>query len=148
MKLAEYSNDEIADLSFCRFLQHALPGKLLKAYGVLIARDVTTSPAPPNRAKRRLHCTNSNVIVDIERTPPSVDPAANQLAQPELNLGNVNHFETSKLSSLTPATLKKRKKYDREYCQKKKKKIKLYHYASPSLRLPRQPQPLQCNHQQ
>jgi hypothetical protein len=51
MKLPEYSNEEIADLSLHRFIQRALPGKFLKGLRVHITRDVPPLPLPPDCSK-------------------------------------------------------------------------------------------------
>ncbi len=76
MKLAEYSNKEIANHSFCRFLQHALPGKSLKELRAHISGNVPILPVPPDCSKRCLNCSINN---NIECTP-SVDHAVSHKA--------------------------------------------------------------------
>jgi hypothetical protein len=49
MKLAKYSDNEISDLTFCRFLQRALPGGLINAFSALLAGEA----APPNCSEQR-----------------------------------------------------------------------------------------------
>lgn len=45
MNLAKYSDEEIADVAFRRFLQRALPGRSLKGLRAHVAGDVP--PQPP-----------------------------------------------------------------------------------------------------
>ncbi len=71
MKLAEFSNKEIANLSLCRSIQIqcTLPGRSLKGLRAHVARDVPPLLVPPDCTKLCQHCTNPNTIIGIERTP-------------------------------------------------------------------------------
>jgi hypothetical protein len=77
MILAKYSIEEIADVSFHHFLQRTLPGGSLKGLRSHISANAPLPPEPPDCTERRLHCANSNAIVDIKYSLPSINPAAN-----------------------------------------------------------------------
>jgi hypothetical protein len=119
MKLAKYSNKEIADVAFRRFLQRALPGGSRKGLRVYVAEEVALLPAPPDCSKR---CLNCSINDNIERTP-SVNPAANHQeyvlasanALPKPNPHNVSNVGTLVLLSSTLATAKKCKQYNCAY---------------------------------
>ena len=69
MKAAKYSDEEIADIAFRRFLQWALPGGSMKGLRAGIAARL---PAPPDRSSRRHSRAKPTAIASIERTPPSI----------------------------------------------------------------------------
>ena len=64
MNLAKYSDEEIADVAFRRFLQRALPGGSLKAFKAQTAGVVLP---PPDRTQRR---QKRAIELPPPRTPP------------------------------------------------------------------------------
>jgi hypothetical protein len=77
MESAKYSDEEITDVAFHRFLQRALAGGFLKGLRAYLAGEVALLPAPPVCSKQRVnHAINDN----IEHTP-SVNQAVNHKAR-------------------------------------------------------------------
>jgi hypothetical protein len=130
MTLAEYSNKEIADLSFCRFLQHALPGRSLKGLKAHVAGDIPTLPVPPDCTKQHQHHADINTIIGVERTP-SVDHAINHMAGLPANRITPPAFSTEPnpdkvspvgtfVDTLMATTASKRKQNNCTYYMKKR----------------------------
>ncbi len=132
MKLAEYSNEEIAILSLRRFIQHALPGGSLKGLRVHVARDVPPLPAPPDRTKQHQHCVNPNAIIGIKYTPSIHHPYARDVTRaldvvgitpppvlPHQPSANMVMPDKKLALSVTTAT-KKRKLYNQNYYLKRR----------------------------
>ncbi len=136
MELAKYSNEEIADVAFCRFLQCALPGRSLKVLKVYIAGEVAPLPAPPDCSDQRLnHSINDN----IEPTP-SVDhaishearaPATGILPPAFSNVPNPNKVSPVGrfFGTLLATAASKCKQINHLYYMKKKKAI----FSSPAI---------------
>jgi hypothetical protein len=122
MKLAKYSNEEVSDCTFQRFLLRALLGGLLNGFNALLACDV-----PPPKQRRQKRAINNN----IERTPPLVERTpplhlapnhhkmmlSSTIAPPNPSPDNVcNDGRISMLAAMT----KKRKQWNCTYYIKKK----------------------------
>ncbi len=76
MNLANYSNEEIADASFCQADQRALPGRSLKGLRVYVAEEAALLLVPPDCSEQCLHCAINNNI----KCNPSIDHAFNYMA--------------------------------------------------------------------
>ncbi len=132
MELAKYSIKEIADVALCQFLKHALPGGSLKGLRAHVSANAAPPLAPPDCTERRLHHANFNDIIDIKRTPPSINPAANHhqiviastIVQYEPNPVNVSDVGSLVSLSSTLAMANKYKQHNRAYYLTKRKFIR------------------------
>jgi hypothetical protein len=82
MKLAEYSNDEIADLSFRRLLQRRLRGGSLDSFRAIVRAE----EAPPLNRNERHKSRRDERTPPPKRTPPPIEqpppPAVDHMARP------------------------------------------------------------------
>jgi hypothetical protein len=69
MKLANFSDEDIADLSLRHFLQHFLPGGRIKAMKVHLVGLLLPKPPPPDRHNQCQKRLVDDSIVNIKRTP-------------------------------------------------------------------------------
>jgi hypothetical protein len=69
MKLANFSDEDISDLSLRCFLQHFLPGETIKAMKVHLIGLLLPKPLPPDCHNQCQKRSVDNSIVNVERTP-------------------------------------------------------------------------------
>jgi hypothetical protein len=68
MKLANFSDEDIADLTLRRFLQHSLPGGTIKAMKVQLVVLLLPKPPPPDCHNQHQKQSVDNSIVNVKLT--------------------------------------------------------------------------------
>jgi hypothetical protein len=69
MKLANFSDKDITDLSLRCFLQRSLPGGMIKAMKAHLAGLLPPKPPPPDCHNQHQKRSVDNSIVNVKRTP-------------------------------------------------------------------------------
>ncbi len=78
MKLANFSDKDIADLSLRCFLQRSLPGGTIKAMKAHLDGLLPPKLLPPDRHNRRQKRLVDDSIVNVERTPSAREVSTQQ----------------------------------------------------------------------
>jgi hypothetical protein len=67
MKLAKYSNNEISNLTFCRFLQCALPGGSINAFRALLASEAVPPYCSERCQQRAINSSSAKSVLVGEK---------------------------------------------------------------------------------
>ncbi len=131
MKLAMFSDKDIADLGLRRFLQRALPGGTVNAMKAHLAGLLQPQPPPPdcnNRHKKRL--IDDVTILNVKCTPSVDTTAASGVAPPAIGTTlcplppqPTTNEEMPAALSMAVAAISRCKHHDHAYYQKKKARL-------------------------
>jgi hypothetical protein len=66
MKLSNFSNEEVANLTLCCFIWQSLPSKTVTGLKALLLGPLPPPPAPPDQAEWLCHCAIDVTGVHVE----------------------------------------------------------------------------------